>query len=115
MIYKHAFGVRRGTKKTITPYCNMDYSLALLSFCLFFLVFASALDYEEKPRGQVIKFTSGDDLEDDFMGDERHKQNRDKSSLTESNDTHIESKKRQGPKVINFVGWKPKGEVLCFI
>lgn len=64
----------------------------------------AALDYEEKPRGQVIKFTSGDNLEDDFMGDERHKQNRDKSSLTESNNSHIKSKKRQGPKVINFVG-----------
>nr|GLL28168.1 DNA-binding protein HEXBP-like [Ipomoea trifida] len=47
---------------------------------------------DETPTGKVTKFTSGDDLEDDFMIDERNE------------DSSAKSKKKQGPKVVNFVG-----------
>nr|GMC93026.1 DNA-binding protein HEXBP-like [Ipomoea batatas] len=45
---------------------------------------------DDTPTGKVTKFTSGDDLEDDFMIDERNE------------DSSAKSKKKQGPKVVNF-------------
>ncbi|XP_038993329.1 uncharacterized protein LOC120117057 [Hibiscus syriacus] len=49
----------------------------------------------ERPRGQVTKFISGDDLEDDFATQQ---------STDNASDAKINSKRHKGPKVINFVG-----------
>lgn len=64
----------------------------------------------DKPRGQVTKFISGDDLDDDFMAEDTHVGDKDQSSDVQlgpasdlkSND--VKPKKKQGPKVVNFVG-----------
>lgn len=63
-----------------------------------------------KPRGQVIKFVSGDDIEDDFMTVETHDGKKEKSteaklgSASHSQENKLKSKKKQGSKVVNFVG-----------
>ncbi|KAF4400206.1 hypothetical protein G4B88_019415 [Cannabis sativa] len=59
---------------------------------------------EGRPRGQVIKFTSGDDLEDDFTAEDKNGGIKDESSepipssASDSQESHIKSKKKQGPK-----------------
>ncbi|TKY51302.1 hypothetical protein E2542_SST22812 [Spatholobus suberectus] len=55
---------------------------------------------EERPSGQVTKFVSGDDIEDDFMTDDIH--SGDKSKSVKSTDGHVKPKKKKGPKVVNF-------------
>ncbi|KAB2001207.1 hypothetical protein ERO13_D12G258500v2 [Gossypium hirsutum] len=49
----------------------------------------------ERPTGKVTKFSSGDDLEDDFIIQE---------SESATNDAKIKSKNQKGPKVVNFEG-----------
>uniref|UniRef100_A0A5B7AQB5 Putative zinc finger CCHC domain-containing protein 9 n=1 Tax=Davidia involucrata TaxID=16924 RepID=A0A5B7AQB5_DAVIN len=67
-----------------------------------------ATEYE-RPRGQVTKFFSGDDLEDDFVTDDTNNGNKDKSSeskggpASDFKDNNVKPKKKQGPKVVNFV------------
>lgn len=65
----------------------------LASFSLTFPLFLTA-QFEDRPRGQVTKFSSGDDLEDDFniMAEE----------VKEDGDAKL--KKKKEPKVVNFVG-----------
>lgn len=63
---------------------------------------------EEAPRPQVTKFTSGDDLDDDFVMDETPAK-KDKSSAcvadtSGSKDDHVKAKRKQGTKVVNFAG-----------
>ncbi|KAK7854578.1 uncharacterized protein CFP56_031447 [Quercus suber] len=63
---------------------------------------------EERPRGQVIKFASGDDLEDDFFTDDKHGGNKDGSeskvgSASNSKESCVKPKKKQGPSIVNFV------------
>ncbi|KAM4069040.1 hypothetical protein ACJW30_12G059700 [Castanea mollissima] len=63
---------------------------------------------EERPRGQVIKFTSGDDLEDDFFTDDKHGGNKDGSEskvglASKSKESCAKPKKKQGPSIVNFV------------
>ncbi|KAB1210678.1 hypothetical protein CJ030_MR6G009118 [Morella rubra] len=64
----------------------------------------------EMPRPKVTKFISGDDLEDDFLNNETLNGDKDKSSgskvgsASESTESHVKPKKKQGPKVVNFVG-----------
>lgn len=54
---------------------------------------------DERSRGQVTKFVSGDDMEDDFMTEDIHSGDKNKSAkLT---DGHVKPKKK-GPKVVNF-------------
>lgn len=71
---------------------------------------SKASEIQEKPRGQVTKFISGDDLEDDFImagdasGNKQDKSSESKASksdLTEQN--VVRSKKKHGPKVVNFL------------
>lgn len=65
--------------------------------------------FDEMPMGKVTKF-SGDDLEDDFMTEDTSNVNKDKSSklkdtsISDPKDSTVKSKKKQGPKVVNFVG-----------
>ncbi|KAL7254061.1 hypothetical protein ACSBR1_008413 [Camellia fascicularis] len=67
---------------------------------------------EETPRGQVTKFVSGDDLDDDFITEDEHSSKNNKSSeskggpgtATDFKDKNVKSKKKQGTKVVNFVG-----------
>ena len=65
---------------------------------------------EGRPSGQVTKFVSGDDLGDDFMEEDTYSAKKDKSteaklvSLSNSQESNLKSKKKQGPKVVNFVG-----------
>lgn len=65
---------------------------------------------DERPRGQVTKFISGDDLEDDFMAEDTYGGKKDKStepkagSASNSQGSNLKSKKKKGPKVVNFVG-----------
>ncbi|GMP24451.1 hypothetical protein CsSME_00001715 [Camellia sinensis var. sinensis] len=67
---------------------------------------------EETPRGQVTKFVSGDDLDDDFITEDAHSSKNNKSSeskggpapATDFKDKNVKSKKKQGTKVVNFVG-----------
>uniref|UniRef100_A0A7N2MI10 CCHC-type domain-containing protein n=1 Tax=Quercus lobata TaxID=97700 RepID=A0A7N2MI10_QUELO len=68
----------------------------------------SAYVNEERPRGQVIKFASGDDLEDDFFTDDKHGGNKDGSeskvgSASNSKESCVKPKKKQGPSIVNFV------------
>uniref|UniRef100_A0A2P2IVN8 CCHC-type domain-containing protein n=1 Tax=Rhizophora mucronata TaxID=61149 RepID=A0A2P2IVN8_RHIMU len=49
--------------------------------------------------GKVTRFVSGDELDDDFMTYGSHN---DKSS--DAKDGHAKSRKKHGPKVVNFVG-----------
>ncbi|PON90865.1 ADF/Cofilin/Destrin [Trema orientale] len=56
-----------------------------------------------RPRGQVTKFVSGDDLEDDFMAEVTYVGKKDKStepkpSASNSQESNLKSKKKQGPK-----------------
>ncbi|KAK1554855.1 hypothetical protein Q3G72_018374 [Acer saccharum] len=71
-----------------------------------------AMRFDELPRGKVTKFTGGDDLDDDFMTEVAHSVNNDKSSVSKDvpisesdpKEVIVKSKKKQGPKVVNFVG-----------
>jgi len=64
---------------------------------------------DERPRGKVTKFVSGDDLEDDFLTDDTYSANKDKpseskvGSASDSKESHVKPKKKQGPKIVNFV------------
>ncbi|KAJ1391048.1 Zinc finger, CCHC-type [Sesbania bispinosa] len=56
---------------------------------------------EVRPSGQVTKFVSGDDMEDDFMTDDIYSGDKnDKNKSSKSKDGHVKPKK--GPKVVNF-------------
>ncbi|KAM0069237.1 putative transcription factor interactor and regulator CCHC(Zn) family [Helianthus debilis subsp. tardiflorus] len=61
---------------------------------------------ESMARGQVTKFSSGDDLEDDFtmIDDGKEKNKSVVKADTASNEPNVKSKKKQGTKVVNFVG-----------
>lgn len=63
------------------------------SFFVTFPLFLTA-QFEDRPRGQVTKLSSGDDLEDDF------------NFITEevNEDSDAKLKKKKEPKVVNFVG-----------
>ncbi|KAL5746331.1 hypothetical protein ACOSP7_027477 [Xanthoceras sorbifolium] len=66
--------------------------------------------FDEMPRGKVTKFSGGDDLDDDFATEATPSGNNDKSSkskdvtASDPKDGNVKSKKKQGPKVVNFVG-----------
>ena len=62
---------------------------------MFISVFLLSDSISEMARGKLTKFVSGDDLEDDFMADDTQKN---------SEESNLKSKKKQGPKVVNFVG-----------
>ena len=57
----------------------------------------------------MIKFASGDDLEDDFFTDNKHGGNKDESSeskvgsASNSKESCVKPKKKQGPSIVNFV------------
>ncbi|PWA82493.1 VASCULAR-RELATED NAC-DOMAIN 6 [Artemisia annua] len=61
---------------------------------------------ESIARGQVTKFSSGDDLEDDFtmIDDGKEKKISEPNADAASNATIVKSKKKQGTKVVNFMG-----------
>ncbi|KAH8492394.1 hypothetical protein H0E87_021810 [Populus deltoides] len=64
---------------------------------------------EVRPTGRVTTFVSGDELDDDFMTGNMYSIPEDKSSDSKidpsvSKDVHVKSKKKQGPKVVNFAG-----------
>ncbi|KAJ9679409.1 hypothetical protein PVL29_021365 [Vitis rotundifolia] len=69
---------------------------------------AGGIEHEERPK--VTKFVSGDDLDDDFMVADTYTGYKEKSSeakvhpTPESKNSHVKPKKKQGPKVVNFVG-----------
>lgn len=73
-----------------------------------YIYFFSAIEIEERPR--VTKFTSGDDLDDDFMIGDASSGKKDQStepilgSASNPQESPLKSKKKQGPKVVNFVG-----------
>lgn len=58
----------------------------------------------------MTKFVSGDDLDDDFLTDDTNSGNKDKSSESKvgsasgSKESHVKPKKKQEPKIVNFVG-----------
>ncbi|CAI8604476.1 unnamed protein product [Vicia faba] len=53
---------------------------------------------DERPKGQVTKFVSGDDMEDDFTS--QATENDEKNKSAKSKDVNVKPKK--GPKVVNF-------------
>lgn len=59
----------------------------------------------------MTKFVSGDDLEDDFLANDTNSGNRDNSFESKvgcasgSKESHVKPKKKQEPKIVNFVGW----------
>lgn len=65
---------------------------------------------EGMQRGKVTKFSSGDDLDDDFVMGEAYSDNKNKPSeskggpASDSKANNVKAKKKQGPKVVNFVG-----------
>ncbi|KAK9292342.1 hypothetical protein L1049_020308 [Liquidambar formosana] len=69
----------------------------------------TSMKYEERPRGQVTKFISGDDLDDDFMADDTYNSNNKSSEskvdpASESKGSHVKSKKKVRTKIVNFIG-----------
>lgn len=65
--------------------------------------------FEDRPRPQVTKFVSGDDLDGDFVIEETSSGNKGKSaskvgSASDSKEGNVKSKKKEGTKVVNFVG-----------
>lgn len=61
--------------------------------------------YEDRPRGRVTKIMSGDDLEDDFWEENKSKfSNSNIDQMSQSQDVLVKPKKKQGPKVVNFMG-----------
>lgn len=63
----------------------------------------------EQSQSRVTKLYGGDDLEDDFMLEEDKKvkndfKNTEGDLASEENHNHAKVKKKQGPKVVNFVG-----------
>ena len=76
-------------------------SKIILSIC-FFCVLATGIG--AVARGQVTKFASGDDLEDDFsmIEDDKEKKTFEPKADIVSNES--KPKKKQGTKVVNFVG-----------
>ncbi|KAL6971939.1 hypothetical protein U1Q18_031622 [Sarracenia purpurea var. burkii] len=71
---------------------------------------ATPTEYEGTRRGQVTKFVSGDDLDDDFLTmdtqGEKNKFSESKGGrpVTDFRDNNLKQKKKHGPKVVNFVG-----------
>ncbi|GJY05696.1 zinc finger CCHC domain-containing protein 9 [Tanacetum coccineum] len=65
-----------------------------------------ATGIENIARGQVTKFSSGDDLEDDFtmIDDGKEKKTSEPNADAASNAAAAKSKKKQGTKVVNFMG-----------
>ena len=54
----------------------------------------------------MTKFASGDDLEDDFnmVEDDKDKETCEPKADIASKEPIVKSKKKKGPKVVNFVG-----------
>lgn len=67
-----------------------------------------ATEHEQRPK--VTKFVSGDDLDDDFMLADTNTRSDEKPSQAKihpdpvSETSHVKHKKKQGSKVVNFVG-----------
>jgi cofilin len=62
---------------------------------------------QERPKGKVTKIISGDDLEDDFTFDEMPNEPNDVAAASDDSKDiteNVKSKKKLGPKVVNFVG-----------
>ncbi|XP_077223758.1 VASCULAR-RELATED NAC-DOMAIN 6 [Tasmannia lanceolata] len=69
--------------------------------------------YGERWQGQITKFISGDDLDDDFITDDAKNGKKDDTMSHQETDSvsigveaekNIKPKKKQGPKVVNFMG-----------
>lgn len=69
-------------------------------------------EYGESRQGHVV-FGSGDDLEDDFLAEETTTGNKGNTSHSKADSVsegvqveknNVKPKKKQGPKVVNFVG-----------
>lgn len=72
--------------------------------------YSCAAEFQERPRVQVTKLTSGDDLEDDFItagdtsGNKQDKSSESKASKSDLTEQKIvRFKKKNGPKVVNFL------------
>jgi hypothetical protein len=58
--------------------------------------------FDATPRGKLTKF-SGDDLEDDFTEEPKSSKKINTSDDSAQNSVEVK-KKKQGPKIVNFVG-----------
>jgi len=58
--------------------------------------------FDATPRGKLTKF-SGDDLEDDFTEEPESSKKINTSDDSAQNSVEVK-KKKQGPKIVNFVG-----------
>ncbi|KAI4363649.1 hypothetical protein MLD38_019839 [Melastoma candidum] len=67
------------------------------------LISRRVFESEEMPRPQVTKFTSGDDLEDDFAVDKKEVASS-TADATSTGSGHAKTKKKPGTKIVNFVG-----------
>ena len=66
------------------------------------LLILAAMRSEERPRGQVTKLVSGDDLGDDFMAEDIYSGEKEKSSKSKDITNAKPKRKQQAPKVVNF-------------
>ncbi|CAK9169496.1 unnamed protein product [Ilex paraguariensis] len=70
----------------------------------------TSTEFEERPRGKVTKFFSGDDLEDDFTTEDTNSDKKAKSdeskggAVSDLKGSSLKLKKKQGDKVVNFLG-----------
>ncbi|GFY81917.1 hypothetical protein Acr_02g0001570 [Actinidia rufa] len=68
----------------------------------------TSTQHEETRRGQVTKFVSGDDLDDDFLAEDTYSKSKSSESksgpTSDFKESSIKGKTKQGPKVVNFVG-----------
>lgn len=89
----------------------MLLSVKLVGMLLSLVLLLYLLLAGNEPRGKLTKFTSGDDLEDDFsfIGEKSVAKTEDDSavvagSASRPQEATVTSKKKQGPKIVNFVG-----------
>lgn len=85
-----------------------EKTLAFLCLTVVSLIYPISAD-EGMQRGKVTKFISGDDLDDDFLMGEADgsKTKPSESKVDPASDfktNNVKAKKKQGPKVVNFVG-----------
>lgn len=85
-------------------------SVDLIGIVLSLVPLSFSGNENQRPRGKVTKLVSGDDLDDDFsFVDKKPGGAKDEpvdivGSASHSQESPVKSKKKQGPKVVNFVG-----------
>lgn len=86
----------------------MFASVDLVGIVLSLVALSFSGNENQRPRGKVTKLVSGDDLDDDFNFVDKKRGGATDESVespaSHAQESPVKSKKKQGPKVVNFVG-----------